>query len=75
MVPGRDSHGSSLGWTGLYRRLDLSWGTIIQDGDLVIADDDGVVIWPQERIGELLIKAEARLQQDHARLAQLLEKK
>lgn len=48
-------------------------GTIIQDGDLVIADDDGVVIWPQERIDELMIKAEARLQQDNARLAQLLK--
>jgi len=50
-------------------------GTIIQDGDLVIADNDGVVIWPQERISELMIKAEARLQQDNARLAQLREKK
>jgi regulator of RNase E activity RraA len=50
-------------------------GTIIQDGDLVIADDDGVVIWPQERIDELMIKAEARLQQDNARLAQLLKEK
>ena len=50
-------------------------GMIIQDGDLVIADDDGVVIWPQERISSLMIKAEARLQQDNARLAQLREKK
>ncbi len=47
-------------------------GTVIRDGDLVIADDDGVVIWPQERINELLTKAEARFQQDNARLAQLL---
>jgi len=46
-------------------------GTVIRDGDLVIADDDGVVIWPQERIGELLIRAEARFQQDNARLARL----
>ncbi len=50
-------------------------GTIIRDGDLVIADDDGAVIWPQERIGELMTKAEARLQQDNARLALLLGKK
>jgi len=49
-------------------------GTVIRDGDLVIADDDGVVIWPQERINELLTKAEARLQQDNTRLAQLQEK-
>jgi regulator of RNase E activity RraA len=46
-------------------------GTIIRDGDLVIADDDGVVIWPQERIEELLTRAEARLQQDNVRLARL----
>jgi len=50
-------------------------GTVIQDGDLVIADDDGVVIWPQERIDELLTRAQAKLQQDNARLAQLQEKK
>jgi 4-hydroxy-4-methyl-2-oxoglutarate aldolase len=50
-------------------------GTLIRDGDLVIADDDGVVIWPQERLDELLIKAEAKLQQDNARLARLREKK
>lgn len=46
-------------------------GTVIRYGDLVIADDDGVVIWPWERISELLVKAEAKLQQDNARLARL----
>jgi 4-hydroxy-4-methyl-2-oxoglutarate aldolase len=50
-------------------------GTIVRDGDLVIADDDGVVIWPQERIDELLARTEAKLQQDNARLARLREKK
>jgi regulator of RNase E activity RraA len=50
-------------------------GTVIRDGDLVIADDDGVVIWPYERIDELLAKAQAKLQQDNARLAQLQAKK
>jgi len=50
-------------------------GTIIRDGDLVIADDDGVVIWPQERINELLTKADTKLQQDNIRLAQLQKKK
>ncbi|GAC1364185.1 MAG: diguanylate cyclase [Ktedonobacteraceae bacterium] len=48
--------------------------TLIQDGDLVIADDDGVVIWPKDQVDTLLIKAEARLQQDNARLAQLRQK-
>ena len=46
-------------------------GTIIQDGDLVIADEDGVVIWPKELIDDLLIRAQTKLQQDNARLVQL----
>ena len=50
-------------------------GIIIQDGDLVVADDDGVVIWPQDQIDALLIKAQVKLQQDNARLAQLQQKK
>ncbi len=50
-------------------------GTAIRDGDLVIADDDGVVIWPQARIHDLLARAEAKLQQDNARLARLKEKR
>ena len=50
-------------------------GKVIRDGDLVIADDDGVVIWPQERVAELLIKAEKRLKQDNERLARLQMKK
>ncbi|HEX6556981.1 MAG TPA: RraA family protein [Ktedonobacteraceae bacterium] len=50
-------------------------GTIIQDGDLVITDEDGVVIWPKELIDDLLVKAEAKWQQDNARLGQLQEGK
>jgi 4-hydroxy-4-methyl-2-oxoglutarate aldolase len=46
-------------------------GTLIRDGDVVIADDDGVVIWPQEHSDALLVQAEVKLQQDNARLAQL----
>jgi regulator of RNase E activity RraA len=46
-------------------------GTLVRDGDLVIADEDGVVIWPKEDIDNLLGKAQAKLQQDNARLAQL----
>jgi len=48
-------------------------GTVIRDGDLVIADEDGVVIWPKEHSDELLIRAQAKLQQDNARLVQLQE--
>lgn len=50
-------------------------GIVIRDGDLVIADDDGVVIWPQEQITTLLARAEAKFEQDNARLARLQEKK
>jgi 4-hydroxy-4-methyl-2-oxoglutarate aldolase len=50
-------------------------GTVIRDGDLVIADDDGVVIWPQERTTELLARANTKLQQDNERLAKLQAQK
>jgi 4-hydroxy-4-methyl-2-oxoglutarate aldolase len=49
-------------------------GTLIRDGDVVIADDDGVVIWPKEQIDVLLGKAEAKWQQDNARLARLQQR-
>jgi regulator of RNase E activity RraA len=50
-------------------------GVVVRDDDLVIADDDGVVIWPQERIAELLTRAEAKFQLDNKRMALLQEKK
>jgi 4-hydroxy-4-methyl-2-oxoglutarate aldolase len=50
-------------------------GILIRDGDLVIADEDGVVIWPQEQIDALLGKARAKLQEDNARLARLQQGK
>jgi 4-hydroxy-4-methyl-2-oxoglutarate aldolase len=46
-------------------------GNIIRDGDLVIADEDGVVIWPKEHIDDLLARARAKLQQDNDRLERL----
>jgi len=46
---------------------------LVHDGDLVIADDDGVVVWPQDDIEKLLEKAKAKLDKDNARLARLLE--
>ncbi|MBA2287346.1 MAG: RraA family protein [Ktedonobacteraceae bacterium] len=46
-------------------------GTIIRDGDLIIADDDGVVVWPQEQLDDLLMKAQAKFEQDNTRLARL----
>ena len=35
-------------------------GILIRDGDLVIADEDGVVVWPKEQIDALLVKADAK---------------
>lgn len=46
-------------------------GTLVRDGDLVIADDDGVVIWPDEEIPELLVRAQAKLDADNIRLERL----
>jgi 4-hydroxy-4-methyl-2-oxoglutarate aldolase len=46
-------------------------GVVVRDGDLIIADEDGVVIWPKEQIDALLGKADAKRQQDNARLARL----
>ncbi len=46
-------------------------GVLIRESDLVIADDDGVVIWPWEHIDTLLEKAEEKFKQDNERLAKL----
>jgi len=40
---------------------------LIQDGDLVIADDDGVVIWPQENIAKLPKKSQRKTGQRQRR--------
>lgn len=45
----------------------------ISAGDLVIADDDGIVIWPQNEVTALLEKAAAKLEKDNLRLARLQE--
>jgi regulator of RNase E activity RraA len=48
-------------------------GVVVRDSDLVIADEDGVVIWPKEHIDALLGKADIKRQQDNARFARLQE--
>jgi len=50
-------------------------GIVIRDGDLVIADDDGVVIWPAEHVNELLARAEAKWNLDNKRMALLQSSK
>ena len=49
-------------------------GASVRDGDLVIADDDGVVIWPSERVAELLARAAARRASDEERLAKIRQR-
>jgi regulator of RNase E activity RraA len=44
---------------------------VVTDGDIVVADADGVVVWPRESVPELITAADAKRQADDARLAQL----
>ena len=44
-------------------------GVEVSPGDWVIADDDGVVVWPAAEIPALLEKARARLEKDTGRAA------
>lgn len=46
-------------------------GVVVHDGDLVVADADGVVVWPADRVAELLDKAGAKRRADDERLAGL----
>ncbi|HVT63631.1 MAG TPA: RraA family protein [Mycobacteriales bacterium] len=46
-------------------------GVTVTDGDLVVADADGVVVWPAADVETLLAKAEAKQRADEERLAAL----
>jgi 4-hydroxy-4-methyl-2-oxoglutarate aldolase len=46
-------------------------GVVAHDGDVVIADADGVVVWPAAAVEDLLSKADARRISDDERLARL----
>jgi regulator of RNase E activity RraA len=46
-------------------------GVVINDGDLIIADADGVVVWPGGQEGELVAAADAKRAVDDERLARL----
>ena len=40
---------------------------LVHDGDWIVADEDGIVVWPRERYEELLGRAETRLASDRER--------
>src|SRR5690606_26797189 len=44
-------------------------GVWVRPGDIVVADDDGVVIVPLERIGEAIAAAQARVEKERQRIA------
>lgn len=46
-------------------------GVTVNDGDVVVADADGVVVWPAADVAALLAKAEAKQRADEERLAAL----
>jgi 4-hydroxy-4-methyl-2-oxoglutarate aldolase len=46
-------------------------GVRVAPGDLVVADDDGVVVWPAARVAELLKRANERLERDQERAARV----
>lgn len=44
---------------------------LARDGDYIVADEDGVVVWPWARYAELLTAARARYESDEARARDL----
>lgn len=48
-------------------------GVWVRPGDIVVADDDGVVIVPIERIGEVVAAAQMRLEKERQRIASILQ--
>lgn len=53
-------HGTVKGSPGLVNEAVSVGGVVVRPGDFVLADDDGVVVVDQERIGAVLDAAEAR---------------
>ena len=59
--------GSKNGPGGVGHAVDCA-GVRVAPGDLLVADDDGVVVWPAARVAELLEKARRRERVDAERL-------
>lgn len=49
-------------------------GVIVREGDLIVADDDGVVCWEAAQVDAYVLKARARLERDEQRLGRILER-
>jgi 4-hydroxy-4-methyl-2-oxoglutarate aldolase len=47
-------------------------GLVVHDGDIVVADADGVVVWPADQVEDMVGRADARRQADDERLARLI---
>ena len=56
---------------GTVGRGTVIGGVPVRDGDIVIADDDGVVIWPANEVTALVRAATAKRDADDARMARL----
>jgi 4-hydroxy-4-methyl-2-oxoglutarate aldolase len=63
-VTPRASRKEGPDWTS---GLAVCGGVPVRDGDLVVADDDGVVIWPQEQIAVLRGRADEKRVRDQIR--------
>lgn len=60
---------------GVLGRPVMIGSALIRNGDLVIADADGIVVWPQENIPDLLKRAQAKYESDNLRLARLQQQR
>lgn len=64
----RASRKEGPAWPG---GLAICGGVPVMDGDLVVADDDGVVIWPAAQIDTLREQAREKLERDNARASRI----
>jgi 4-hydroxy-4-methyl-2-oxoglutarate aldolase len=64
---------SAKNWRAGARDLVVIDGIPVRTGDLVLADEDGVVVWPAEDVPAFVAVAAAKQQSDDTRLARIRE--